>query len=86
MKPETERLVCQGCFRVWDMGALGYECVEETGCRDLPPKMPTLTRYQKEIERAQSYPSSSATFGDEMNALTDYYFSLAIDRPEPPPL
>jgi WD40 repeat protein len=86
MKPETDKLICQSCFRVWDIGALGYNCVEETGCHELPPGVPSSKGYREEISIAKSFPQVNATFGDEMNALTDYYFSLAIDRPESPPL
>jgi hypothetical protein len=32
------------------------------------------------------FDDTETSFGDEMNALTDYYHSLAIDRPESPPL
>jgi hypothetical protein len=36
-----------------------------------------------QVERLED---EDTTFGDEMNALTDYYFGLAVDRPESPPL
>jgi hypothetical protein len=35
---------------------------------------------------AERFDHDEISFGDKMNALTDYYFSLAIDRPESPPL
>jgi hypothetical protein len=47
--------------------------------------VPLLRRYGRDMleERMEK---GTASFGDEMNALTDYYFSLAMDRPESPPL
>jgi hypothetical protein len=33
-----------------------------------------------------AFMDANSSFGDEMNALTDYYLGLAIDRPESPPL
>ncbi|KAL1602596.1 hypothetical protein SLS60_006012 [Paraconiothyrium brasiliense] len=52
--------------------------------------IPRLDGYKKDlylakIEAKSSLGEDGASFGDEMNALTDYYFSLAIDRPESPP-
>lgn len=80
----TTRLICDSCAGEWEIGALGYECVERPamkGMRLVPP----LRRYGRDMleERADDL---DTTFGDEMNALTDYYFSLATDRPESPPL
>jgi hypothetical protein len=86
MRPETEKLVCQTCFRVWDIGALGYESVEDTGCRDLPAGLPDLKGYREVIKAEKKFERANATCGDEVNALTEYYFGLAIDRPESPPL
>jgi hypothetical protein len=47
--------------------------------------VPVLKKWSKEtyLEKLEALDTS---FGDEMNALTDYYFGLAIDRPESPPL
>ena len=38
------------------------------------------------MEAEMESDASQGDFADEINALTDYYFSLAIDRPESPPL
>ncbi|KAF2443429.1 WD40 repeat-like protein [Karstenula rhodostoma CBS 690.94] len=53
--------------------------------------IPKLDGYKKDLYLAKLEAVSRAsdediTFGDEINALTDHYFSLAIDRPESPPL
>lgn len=77
-------LSCISCGGVWDIGALGYECIRQpktNGKFDVP----ALKKSGKEsyLERLEDV---DTTFGDEMNALTDYYFGLAIDRPESPPL
>lgn len=86
VEPTTTRLVCRTCLRVWEIGALGYECIDETGCRILSTHVPTLEGYKKNIAETNGLVETNASFGDEMNALTDYYYSLAIDRPESPPL
>jgi WD40 repeat protein len=88
--PATTTLVCDTCAGVWDVGVLGYECVQQPPphlqSHDLPHGLhvPTLVKWGKEA-RADRREDFDTTHGDEMNALTDYYLSLAIDRPESPP-
>jgi hypothetical protein len=77
-------LGCDSCGGAWEIGALGYECKQEP-LVDQPLDVPELKRFGKEsyLEKLEDV---DTTFGDEMNALTDYYFGLAIDRPQSPPL
>lgn len=78
-------LTCGLCAGVWSIGSLGYECVQEPVSVCAPMDVPSIRKFGKEsyMERLDD---ADTTFGDEMNALTDYYFGLAIDRPESPPL
>lgn len=82
----TSVLRCSLCAGEWEIGALGYECCqrpEKIGGDFL--HVPALEKFGKEsyLERIED---ADTAFGDEINALTDYYFGLAIDRPETPPL
>ncbi|KAJ4378990.1 hypothetical protein N0V86_005867 [Didymella sp. IMI 355093] len=81
----TSALKCDLCGGTWDIGALGYECSQQPEALGAGLDVPALTRFGKEsyLTRLEDMDTS---FGDEMNALTDYYFGLAIDRPESPPL
>ncbi|KAL5424991.1 hypothetical protein PMIN07_010675 [Paraphaeosphaeria minitans] len=90
---ELTKYSCQTCILTWDIGLLGYDLSGDSDrpgyriCNDIP----TLDGYKKDLYLAKLEAGSpmgdeDATFGDDMNALTDYYFSLAIDRPESPPL
>jgi hypothetical protein len=83
--PATTTIICDWCAGVWDIGALGYECVEGPASRGGKLDVPPLRRYGREMLEG-FMAEERTTYGDEMNALTDYYFSLAIDRPESPPL
>jgi DNA-directed RNA polymerase subunit RPC12/RpoP len=83
--PETTTLVCDFCAGVWDMGALGFECVQQPAAKP-SLDVPLLKRFGKESYAEFLEDAHDTAFGDEMNALSDYYFSLAIDRPESPPL
>ena len=47
--------------------------------------VPALDRWGEEAY-ADKEDDFDTNHGDEMNALTDYYLSLTIDRPESPPL
>lgn len=78
-------LECGHCSGVWSIGALGYECESEPATGTAPLNVPSLKRFGKEsyLERVED---ADTAFGDEMNALTDYYIGLAIDRPDSPPL
>jgi hypothetical protein len=51
----------------------------------MEPDVPVLETWGEETH-ADREDDFDTTHGDEMNALTDYYLSLAIDRPESPPL
>ena len=81
----TTTLICDSCAGVWEIGALGYECIEQPALTSFNLDVPPLRRFGKDILLARS-DDKGTTFGDGMNALTDYYHSLAIDRPESPPL
>ncbi|KAF2826249.1 hypothetical protein CC86DRAFT_323422 [Ophiobolus disseminans] len=83
--PATTTLTCDTCAGVWEIGALGYECVEQPVLRKFELDVPTLRRYGRDM-LLEWGEDGETSFGDEVNALTEYYFSLAIDRPESPPL
>jgi DNA-directed RNA polymerase subunit RPC12/RpoP len=84
--PETETLHCGHCGRTWDIGALGYELISDT-LRTAQgtdySNVPWLRGYKKDIYLSKITKKDNATFGDEMNALTDHYHSLAICSPDP---
>jgi hypothetical protein len=82
----TTQLICDSCAGVWDIGALGYECIEQPSLPGVALDVPLLKRFGSDMLVEQRLDDDSTSFGDEINALTDYYFSLAIDRPESPPL
>ncbi|KAH6642781.1 Rik1-associated factor 1 [Boeremia exigua] len=77
-------LKCDACGGVWDKGALGYECIQQPQ-RPLALDVPPLKRFGKDayLDRLEDV---DAAFGDEVNALSDYYFGLAIVRAVSPPL
>ncbi|KAI4649459.1 hypothetical protein J4E93_003779 [Alternaria ventricosa] len=85
--PATTTLICDSCPGVWDIGVLGYECVQQPYAhnRRMQLDVPALERWGEEAH-ADRQDDFDTDHGDEMNALTDYYLSLAIDRPESPPL
>ncbi|KAF2121274.1 hypothetical protein BDV96DRAFT_207508 [Lophiotrema nucula] len=86
IRPETELLACHRCKNVWGIGALGYNCVRDSGKIVNTNSVPRLKRFDEELYLARANGEDDATYGDDMNALTDYYHSLAIDRPPSPPL
>ena len=81
----TSILNCSSCAGEWVIGALGYDCSQQPGMIGVDLHVPALRKFGKEsyLERLEDV---DTVFGDEMNALTDYYLGLAIDRPESPPL
>ncbi|CAO2648616.1 Nn.00g078830.m01.CDS01 [Neocucurbitaria sp. VM-36] len=81
----TTTIICDSCAGVWDIGALGYECIQQPYSVGTSSDVPSLKMFRREayLERLEDMDTN---FGDEMNALTDHYHSLAIDRPESPPL
>jgi WD40 repeat protein len=83
--PATTTLICDSCAGIWDIGALGYECVQQPVFAGKALDVPSLKKWDKEVygERLEDV---DAGFGDEVNALTEYYLGLAISRPESPPL
>jgi DNA-directed RNA polymerase subunit RPC12/RpoP len=83
--PATTQLNCNSCAGVWEIGALGYECIERPALKGTKLDVPPLRRFGRDMLE-ESTDDQVTTFGDEMNALTDYYYSLAIDRPDSPPL
>ena len=88
--PSTTTLTCTNCKCEWEIGALGYSCVKDTGKVVVDLDVPTLKRYARKLHKnkmkAHVELGDNASFGDEMNALTDYYLRLAVSRPESPPL
>lgn len=83
--PATTTLVCSACGGVWDIGVLGYECVQQPAFKGEALNVPNLKKWGKEVH-AEKLEAFDTDFGDDMNALTDYYYSLAITEPENPPL
>ncbi|KAH5285557.1 hypothetical protein HBI70_036040 [Parastagonospora nodorum] len=84
--PATTTLICDSCAGVWEIGALGYECVEQPARTGVKLNVPSLRRFGRDMLEEQLDEQDTTYADDEMNALTDYYFSLAIDQPESPPL
>lgn len=87
---EIETYTCPHCSLVWEIGALGYELVHDshTPCR-IQNHIPELKHFRKEMLLAKMnadspFGDNNTSFGDEMNALTDHYYSLAIDKTELP--
>jgi WD40 repeat protein len=85
--PATTTLICDSCAGVWDIGVLGYECVQQPSSHNkhMGLDVPALKRWGEEAY-ADQQEDFDTNHGDEINALTDYYLSLAINRPESPPL
>jgi WD40 repeat protein len=81
----TTTLNCDSCAGVWEIGALGYECVQQPATKNLKLDIPSLRQFGRDMLE-ERWAEELTNYGDEMNALTDYYHSLAIDRPESPPL
>jgi hypothetical protein len=87
----TETLSCGFCNCKWEIGALGYQCVRDPGtAAQISSEVPLLKRFGRELLEykmlAEEKLLDNASFGDEMNALTDYYYGLDIGGPESPPL
>ncbi|KAF1926662.1 WD40 repeat-like protein [Didymella exigua CBS 183.55] len=81
----TSTLECRSCGGTWDVGALGYECSQQPEARGGGLDVPALNRFGKETD-LEMLEDVDTSFGDKVNALTDFYFGLAIDRPESPSL
>ncbi|KAF2710937.1 WD40 repeat-like protein [Pleomassaria siparia CBS 279.74] len=89
IRPETDRFECAECLRIWSIGALGYECLQGKDMRVGDPLKgirETSPELEKRRRQRAKFLDDDTTFGDDMNALTDYYLSLAISRPDSPPL
>jgi hypothetical protein len=98
LSPKLTIYWCRACDLHWEIGVLGYELARDqphigrsSSDLKLCTGIPKLDGYKKDLYLAKLETGSptgdgEASFGDEMNALTDYYFSMAIDRPESPPL
>ncbi|KAJ4369975.1 hypothetical protein N0V83_005739 [Neocucurbitaria cava] len=88
----TTTVICDACAGIWDVGALGYECMQQpllavSGMMDVPLlKKSGKEAYRERLEDMDMDADAGTTFGDEMNALTEYYFGLALDGPDSPPL
>ncbi|OAG01724.1 uncharacterized protein CC84DRAFT_1099767 [Paraphaeosphaeria sporulosa] len=95
MNIKNEICHCNACGLGWHIGVLGYEPMGVNSVKrprriiynDIP-KLDGFKHdlYLAELETGSPTGDEDASFGDEMNALTDYYFSLAVDRPQSPPL
>lgn len=85
LAPATSTLICDSCAGVWDVGSLGYECVQQPIAAGASLTVPLLQRWGKEAYM-EKLGDVETSFGDEVNALTDYYHSQATDRPDSPPL
>lgn len=83
---DTTKFICDSCAGVWDIGVLGYECIAHPIAVRKATDVPSLSKKFMEAAYLQEATDNNSSFGDEMNALTDHYFSLAINRPESPPL
>jgi WD40 repeat protein len=84
--PATTTLSCASCEGSWEIGALGYECVRQgTAAGDGKLDVPGLKKWGKEVYR-ERLEDAETGYGDEMNALSEYYFGLALERAESPPL
>lgn len=81
----SSTIKCGACGGSWDIGTLGYECTQQPKSTSGAHDVPSLKRFGREsfLERLED---ADTAFGDEMNALTDYYLDLATDRPGSPPL
>jgi hypothetical protein len=81
-----QTLDCPSCDGVWSIGALGYKCVQAPYKASDPWNVPRLKRFGRELELERAEEEEDTSFGDEMNALSDYYFGLAIERAGSPEL
>lgn len=79
----SSTISCGACGGSWDIGALGYECTQQPKSIRGAHDVPSLKRYGSElfVERLENVDTA---FGDEINALTDYYLNLTTDRTESP--
>jgi WD40 repeat protein len=83
--PASTTVICNSCAGIWDIGVLGYECVQQPAFAGAKLDVPSMKKWSKEAYRERLEDVDTA-FGDEMNALTEYYLGLAISRPGSPPL
>ena len=90
LDPELKTYTCPHCSLTWEIGALGYELIQDSHqpCR-IQNNIPHLTHFGKEISQAKANAytptgDNNTSFGDEMNALTDHYLALALDQSELP--
>ncbi|KAH9882814.1 hypothetical protein J1614_000180 [Plenodomus biglobosus] len=86
--PGATSFSCHSCAATWDSGALGYDLMQQPRS-DMAVKSALNVPPLKAFGRAaflDRLEDGETSFGDDVNALTDYYFSLALDRPESPPL
>ena len=82
-----QTLDCVSCDGVWSIGTLGYECVQAPTEPSGPNNVSWLDEFESEMTLQRTEEDDENTsFGDEMNALSDYYFGLAIERAGSPGL
>ena len=78
-------LNCIYCGGQWSIGALGYECVKQPHGPFRLGGVPDLEEFGREMALQRFTDEKVKTgFGDEMNALSDYYLGLAVERAESP--
>lgn len=79
----SSTFTCGSCNGKWDIGVLGYECIRQPLGPQQTHNVPALDKYGKTayLERLEDL---DTRFGDDVNALTDYYLGLTLDRPESP--
>lgn len=96
LSSESNTYICTPCGLGWRGDVLGYSLLDagsdhEKARLTVRDDIPKLDGYRKDLLQVNletnTHPEyEDATFGDEMNALTDYYFGLAIDCSDSPPL
>lgn len=74
---------CHACGGMWSVGALGYEYDPAYGSVDRPLDIPPLEKFAQE-SYIEGLKDADTTFGDEVNALTDHYFGMALNQPGSP--
>ncbi|KAF2271381.1 WD40 repeat-like protein [Westerdykella ornata] len=86
LNPGTDdKVVCQSCLEAWEIGALGYEAIDDDvlAATTLELPVPQLSRWKRAVEREKERDERKGTsWGDELNALSDYYFGLTVQEEE----
>jgi len=78
LEPATTTLSCATCGGVWDIGALGYECVREPHAKTTRiHNVPSLRRWGREVYE-EFLEEAETGYGDEENALSEWFLGLGI--------